>query len=429
MIVLSNVKKLYDGATPEKASVRSGVDVWIDGGKIKEVKPHAKPAGTNGLTVVDCSELTVTPGLIDCHNHITILGLASKDVDLMNGQTMLLWVEKILHTTLVDGGVTTTRDIGGATQQMKRLVDEGVVIGPRLKIAIAMLSSTGGHADWRGPDRCHAEISKLWPEAPGRPSSIVDGPWECRKRVREIAASGADLIKICASPGIASPTDHLEHREFTADEIQAITDEAAHRGLRVAAHAHSRSGIDLAIKHGVHDLQHISFMEERQVDEAHKKGCTVTPTSWVIHALTESKDLTPFVMEKVKRCVEHHGQATSYAAKGGLKILGGSDPVLRGMHGKNYRELVHLIREGLKPLAAWHGMTGLAAHEIGQQDTGTITAGQRADLLFCKGDVLENPGLFDQGALLEVMKDGVGYRGGLASLPQRRFEHTVRDLV
>jgi imidazolonepropionase-like amidohydrolase len=304
---------------------------------------------------------------------------------------------------------------------MKRMVDEGVMIGPRLKIAIAMLSTTGGHADFRGPDRCHATISDLWPEAPGRPSSIVDGPWEARKRVREVAACGADLIKICASPGIASPSDHLEHQDFTPEEIAAICDEAAARGLRVAAHAHSVSGIDLAIKYGVKDIQHISFMSERQVDAAHKAGCTVTPTSWVINALIDAEGLSPFVMEKVKRCAEVHKKATEYAAKGGLKILAGTDPVLPGMHGRNYMELVYLIREGLNPLAAWHGATGLAAQEIGQTDAGTLKEGQRADLLFCKGDVLQKPELFEQGALVDVMKDGVCYRGGIASLPQRDY--------
>ncbi len=428
MLILSNIKKLYDGSSAEKTAVKSGVDVFVDRGLIKDVKPHDQnlSVGT-GHTLVDCSTFTVTPGLVDCHNHVTILGMSGADMDLMNGQGHLLWVEKILHKTLVDGGVTTTRDIGGATHYMKRMVEEGVIIGPRLKVAIAMLSSTGGHADFRGPDRCHAELSRLWPEAQGRPSSIVDGPWECRKRVREIAASGADLIKICASPGVASPGDALEHREFTGEEIAAICDEAAGRGLRVAAHAHSVSGISLAIKHGVHDLQHISFMEERQVDEAHKRGCTVTPTSWVMHALTESKDLSPFVMDKVKQCAEVHAKATSYAAKGGLKILGGTDPVLRGMHGKNYRELVHLIREGLSPLAAWYGMTGLAASEIGQADAGQIRAGLRADLLFCKADVIESPGQFDHGALVEVMKDGTCYRGGIAALPQRSFRSSLAE--
>ena len=214
----------------------------------------------------------MTPGLVDAHSHITVLGLSHADMEKTNGIEALVWAERVLAVTLVDGGVTTLRDVGGATHRMKRLVDDGTWIGPRMKIAICMLSTTGGHADFRGPDRCHAEISRLWPEMPGRPSSLVDGPWECRKRVREIAACGADWIKLCTSPGVASPGDALEHRDFTAEEIAAICDEAAARGLKVAAHAHSASGIALAIENGVADIQHISFLDERLAAKAHAKG-------------------------------------------------------------------------------------------------------------------------------------------------------------
>ena len=170
MLILSNVKKLYDGTSSDVSAIHESVDLILHDGRIQALEPH-DPARTlgDGDQLIPCSELTVTPGLIDCHGHVTILGLGARDMELMNTPSALLHVEKILHTTLVDGGVTTMRDIGGATHHIKRLVDEGVVIGPRLKIAICMLSTTGGHADFRGPDRCHAELSKLWPEGPGRP--------------------------------------------------------------------------------------------------------------------------------------------------------------------------------------------------------------------------------------------------------------------
>jgi len=370
--------------------------------------------------------LTITPGLIDCHGHVTALGLTDRDMDLMNGAASILYVEKILHTTLVDGGVTTMRDIGGATDWMKRLVTDGVILGPRLKIAITMLSTTGGHADFRGPDRCHGQLSRLWPSAPGRPSSIVDGPWECRKRVREVAACGADLIKICASPGVASPGDRLEHRDFCPEEVAAISEEAGGRGLRVAAHAHSHSGVELAIRNGVHDIQHISYMDERLVELAAENGCTVTPTSWVIHELEHAEGLSDFVMEKVKQVAEVHANAVAFASSGDLPMLMGTDPVLPGMHGRNYMELHWLIAEGVHPLAAWYGSTGLAAREIGAENTGTIEAGQLADLLICRGDVIHQPDLLDQGALVEVVQEGWGHRG-LDGVPQRSFESTLHE--
>jgi imidazolonepropionase-like amidohydrolase len=425
MLVLSNLDLLYDGRSATKRSLHRKVDVHVDDGRVRTVKPHdAKIKPSDGRAVADCSGLVASPGLVDCHGHLTVLGLRASDMERMNGPGWLVLVEKILHATLVEGGVTTMRDIGGATHLMKRFVDEGLMLGPRLKIAICMLSTTGGHADFRSLDRCHGELSRLWPPAPGRPSSIVDGPWECRKRVREIAACGADLIKICASPGIASPSDALEHRDFTAEEIEAIVDEAEARGLRVAAHAHSRSGIELAIEHGVHDIQHISFLDERLAAKAHKKGCTVTPTSWVMEELPAARGLSPFVMDKVKKAGATHRKAVQAAAKAGLKILAGTDPVLPGMHGRNYLEIAALARDGLPPLAAWHAMTGLAAEEIGQSDAGTLAEGQRADLVLWKGDVLEKPELLSEAAIVEVIKDGVGHRGR-AGVPQRSFKATV----
>ncbi len=424
-ILLSNIQTLYDGSSATQAALRNHVDVILRNGRIESITPHNPSLNDSPLPRVDCTEYTVTPGLFDCHGHITSLGIAEGDLDRMNSQMGILLVERILYTTLVDGGVTSLRDVGGATHFMKRLVDEGIFLGPNLKIAICMLSSTGGHADFRGPDRCHAQLSRLWPEAPGRPSSLVDGPWECRKRVRQIVACGADLIKLCTSPGVASPSDKLENRDFSPEEIQAICSEAAERGLKVAAHAHSQNGIRMAIQCGVSDIQHISFMDEELVDLAHGRGCTVTPTSWIVNELRSKKGLDPFVAEKVKKVSEVHQKAVQYAAKGGLKILAGTDPVLYGMHGRNYLELVWLIREGLSPLMAWYGATGLAAEEIGMGDRGKIIPGNRADLLVCRGNVLESPERLGEGALIEVIKDGMGYRGGISEIPQKTFKSSV----
>ena len=204
-------------------------------------------------------------------------------------------------------------------------------------------------------------------------------------------------------------------------------DQAHGRGMEVAAHAHSRSGIELAIRNGVHDIQHISFMDEALVDLAAEHGCVVTPTSWVMDELQRADGLSDFVMDKVKQVAEVHAQATAYAAKGGLPILMGTDPVLPGMHGRNGMEIAALVKEGLSPLAAWHGTTGLAAEHIHVPETGTIEPGKRADLLVCTEDVVHHPEKLGAGAILEVLKDGEGYRGGLDGVPQRRFETDLRE--
>lgn len=425
-IVFSNIHQLYDGSSGSSDAVKERMDVWVEEGKIQKVCPHNsnQPTGSR-VNRIDCSAYTVTPGLIDCHGHVTLWGVGNANLDLMNSLESPFWAERILFRTLVYGGVTTLRDVGGATDVLKRLVDQGVLIGPRLKLAICMLSTTGGHADFRGPDRCCGELSRLWPSGPGRPSSIVDGPWECRKRVREIAACGGDLVKVCASPGVISPSDHLEHRDFTLEELDAICDEAAGRGMYVAAHAHSQNGIRLAIQAGVKDIQHISFMDEELAELAYKKGCVVTPTSWVNHCLIQSGEFNEFIASKVQAVSESHAKAVKAADVSGLKILAGTDPVLQDMHGRNYMELAALIREGVSPLKAWYGATGLAAQQIGQDDTGRIDEGKRADLLICRPGVLDDPSRFDQGALVEVVKDGWGYKGGLPEIPQQSFEKVV----
>ncbi len=430
MIVLSNIKKLYDGTSNTAAAVHEGVDVWIEEATIAAVKPHeSRPSHGPDVRRVDCSSFTVTPGLIDCHSHVTVLGVRDEDLATMNGPASLLHTERILYATLVHGGVTTVRDVGGATHTVKRLVDDGLLIGPRLKIAICMLSTTGGHADFRGTDRCHETVSRLWPPGPGRPSSIVDGPWDCRKRVREIAACGGDLVKICTSPGVVSPSDKLENRDFTQPEIEAICDEAAGRGMPVAAHAHSRQGIELAITCGVRDIQHISFMDETLAEKAYAKGCTVTPTSWITHELPRVDGVSDFVAGKIRQVVQAHAEAVRIAHAGGLRMITGTDPILPRMHGRNYMEMVSLIQDGLDSLSAWYSGTGLAAECIGQDDAGKLLPGYRADFLLSRGDVIAQPDLFDRGALAEVVKDGVGYRGCLPGVPQRTFRSGVHDLL
>ena len=430
MIILSNIQKLYDGTSATIKAIYERMDVWIDGGMIKAVQSH-NPTHPQGSEVqrVDCSAYTVTPGLIDCHGHVTLWGVENENLDRMNSPEAPFWAERILYKTLVDGGVTTLRDVGGATQVLKRLVSQGVLLGPRLQLAICMLSTTGGHADFRGPDRCCGELSRLWPAGPGRPSSIVDGPWECRKRVREISACGGDLVKICASPGVVSPTDHLEHRDFTVEEMEAICDEAAGRGMYVAAHAHSQNGIRLAIESGVKDIQHISFMDEQLAELAYAKGCTVTPTSWVGQRLLQSGEFNEFITSKVQAVSESHAQAVKVAYASGLKILAGTDPVMSNMHGRNYMELVALIQEGVPSLAAWFGGTGLAAEQLSLTDTGTVREGCRADLLICQGDVIEDPARLDDGALVEVLKDGWGYRNGLEAIPQQTYGKAMNQAL
>ncbi len=393
MLILSNVAKLYDGTSAAKGAVHEGVDLFLEDGRIRDRKPHDSPlAAGDQHQVVDCTGQTVVPGIVDAHGHVTVLGLTAGDREKTNSPAELLYVEKILYATLVDGGVhhDARRRRGDASHEAPRgrgrhdrpsaegrdlhAVDDG---RPRRLPRTRSLPCGG-------VERCGRRPQAVRPASSTVPGSAGSACVRSRHR-------GADLIKLCTSPGVASPGDKLEHRDFTAEEIRAICDEAEARGLRVAAHAHSQSGIRLAIENGVHDIQHISYMDEELVEMAYVRGCTVTPTSWVVNALPSAEGLSDFVMEKARQVAEVHQRAVAFARSGGLKILAGTDPVLPGMHGRNYMEIVHLVRDGLDPLQAWYGATGLAAEEIGQTDTGTLKPGQRADLLVCDRDVIADP--------------------------------------
>ena len=166
-------------------------------------------------------------------------------------------------------------------------------------------------------------------------------------------------------------------------------------------------------------------MNEDLAELAYAKGCVVTPTAWVGQRLAMSDEFNAFIRAKVQQVAESHAQAVKSAQASGLKLLAGTDPVLPDMHGRNYMELVALIAEGLPPLAAWFGATGLAADQLGQTDTGTLAEGKRADILVCKEDVVEDPSRFENGALLEVLKDGWAYRNGLPGVRQRTFPDCV----
>ena len=135
MIILSNILKLYDGTSAMPDAIHEWMDVWIDEGRIKGVHPHKSthPQGSE-VQIIDCSAYTATPGLIDCHGHVTLWGVGNENLDRMNSPEAPFWAERILYTTLVNGGVTTLRDVGGATQVLKRLVEQGVLLGPRLTI-------------------------------------------------------------------------------------------------------------------------------------------------------------------------------------------------------------------------------------------------------------------------------------------------------
>src|SRR5919199_3277225 len=221
--------QVFDGT----GSPAAKADVVVEDGRVVEVG-----LGLDGDEAVDCSGATVLPGFFDCHVHVMMSGV---DV-LRNLETPFSYrfYEAVhnLRRTLAQG-VTSVRDAGGADLGVAEAVRNGLIAGPRMQIAISMLSQTGGHGD--GWHVCGAEVPLMRPH-PGRPATVVDGADEMRRTVRELLRAGADVLKVATSGGVLSPRDDPRHGHFRDEEVAVMVAEAAAAGKWVMAHAQGTEG-------------------------------------------------------------------------------------------------------------------------------------------------------------------------------------------
>ena len=205
--------RVFDGT----GSPVADADVVISGGQIVDVG-----TGLDGDEQVDVSGLTLLPGLFDCHVHVMVSGVDLGGRLQRPFSYQFFQAARNLSATL-DCGITTVRDAGGADLGVQRAVADGLIDGPQMQIAITALSQTGGHGDGWLPS---GMTTSLMSAHPGRPSGIVDGPEEMRKRVREVIRAGANVIKVHTSGGVLSPRDSPRHAQFRPDELAALIAEA-----------------------------------------------------------------------------------------------------------------------------------------------------------------------------------------------------------
>ncbi len=380
-------------------------DIVVEDGKIVDVG-----ISLDADEAIDVSGNTVLPGLFDCHVHVT-----SSSIDLMRHvQTPFSYqfylAEKNLGVTL-DCGITTVRDASGADLGIQQAVDDGLIEGPRMQISITALSQTGGHGDGWMPSGC--VIPHAVPH-PGRPDGIVDGPEEVRKKVRELARSGANVIKVFTSGGVLSPRDNPRHAHFRDDELHALVAEANALGLYVMAHAQATDGIKSAIRTGVRSIEHGIFLDEEAIDMMLENGTWLVPTLVAPKAVVDAADAGLSVPEssvrKAKEVMAIHSESFSRAVAAGVKVAMGTDSGV-GPHGSNLDELHLMEKGGMKTFDVLKATTSAAAELLGvENELGTIQSGKRADLVVVSGDL--SNGLKDlKSKVVSVYKDGVKVRG------------------
>ena len=395
--------QVFDGTGSPAATA----DVVVEDGRIVGVG-----TGLDGDEVVDCTGATVLPGLVDCHVHLLFSGV--HPLKALQTPFSYPYFEAVrnLRTTL-DLGITTVRDAGGADLGVKEAVAAGLVPGPRVLIAVSMLSQTGGHGDGWYPSGCSVPL--VAPH-PGRPNTVVDGPEEVRRAVRELVRAGADVIKAATSGGVLSARDDPRHGHFRDEEVAMMVAEAEAAGISVMAHAQATDGIKTAVRNGVRSIEHGIYLDDEAIELMLDWGTWLVPTLAAPRAVLDQADAgVPYpaaVLEKARMVLEVHTESVRRAIAAGVTVAMGTDSGV-GPHGGNLTELRLLVECGMTPEQALHAATGSACELLDvAADRGTVAEGQRADLLVLDG------GLADVGTLAERVR-GVYQDGVLVGGPAR----------
>jgi imidazolonepropionase-like amidohydrolase len=400
---------LIDGTGADPARARF---IVIDDGVITAIA--ADPP--KGADVLDVGELTILPGLIDCHVHLAV-GQDSVQQRLLTPPSLNTATALVAARTTLEAGFTTVRDAGFTTRGVKLAIDRGLFPGPRTRIAVTPLSQTGGHGDATMPSGVNVGLASARPGGdPELPNGVVDGIEGVRRATREILRAGADQIKIMTSGGVLSPNDEPAATGFSPEEIAAVVYEAHAAGKTVMSHAQANQGIKNAVRAGIESIEHGIYLDEEACAEMKKRGtylvATLIAPLWVLRrAEKDPSSMPPYAVRKAKEVVETHRQAFRMAVASGVKIAMGTDTGV-GPHGTNAEEIAIMVENGMTPMQAIVATTRTAA-ECARVDklVGTIEPGKRADLVGVRGDPLRNIALFkDPASVAFVMKDGIVHR-------------------
>lgn len=404
---LLNNATLIDGTG---APPVSDAAVVVDGDRIGWAGPTADCAVPEDAVRVDLGGNTICPGFFDCHVHLTLPGSKGSPVEKALKEPSYGYFELIdrLRVT-VQNGVTTARDLMGIDTGVRQAVADGLIEGPRLLVAINMLSQSGGHADFHLPSGI--DLGSFIG------AYLVDSVDAARKRARELLRAGADVIKVASSGGVSSPNDDPTWLGMRRDMIAAIVEEGRNYGNRpVAAHAIGYAGIKAALDAGVHSVEHGYELDDELRHQMVAQGTFLVPT--LLETMTPVTATAQGAAKSAKwHAMAHDSIAASAAA--GIKIAVGTDAGLSPDHGTNLKELGLLVRfGGLSPMQAIVAGTLTSAQLCGVDDKlGSVQTGKSADLVVVRGNPLDDiDSVGDPANILLVVKNGrtVGNRGGFA---------------
>jgi imidazolonepropionase-like amidohydrolase len=402
--VVIHAGRLIDGVT---ATPRTNMSIFVRDDRIVEVRSgFVRPEGAE---VIDHSQRTVLPGLIDSHVHLSSGPPEGNPIANQMTRTTADWAYITLpgYRAMLHAGFTTVRNLGGDTRiavALKRAIDAGRVEGPRMLVSGEPIGPTGGHSDHRNgldPELDHPR----WND------SVADGPDEVRKAVRRLHREGVDILKIHPSGGVLSANDDPKLMLMTEEEIAAAVSTAHMLGMKVAAHAHGTAAINAAARLGVDSIEHATYSDAETFKLMKANGTYFVPTLLVASqflkiANERPETMHPSSVEKIKYVAPLAVENLRKAYRAGIKIAFGTDT----SDGENAKEFALLVNAGIRAEDAILAATRNAAELLGAStDIGSVQAGRYADIIAVDGDPLADISVLERVSF--VMKGGAVVKG------------------
>jgi imidazolonepropionase-like amidohydrolase len=392
---------------PDSGTVLPNQVIVIKDGKIQAVGGAlAIPANAE---VIDLSHRTVLPGLIDCHTHVADGQGDGEPFNVLRKTASQIALESVPNArAMLLSGFTTVRDVGTYRAlndvALRDAIARGDVIGPRMFVAGAYITITGGAGAMTGqaPD-----IQLPWDLHYGE----ANGPWEVRQRVRLLAHDGVDLIKMLSTGAVLTHGSSPASIEFTEEELRAGVDEASHFGLRVAVHAHAAQGIRNAILAGAVSVEHAEYLDDDIIALARQHGTYLDMDIYddeCIQAGGKAGTTPPDFLRHEAGLAQLQRDNFGKAVRAGVKMSFGTDAGVCP-YGTSAKQFAFMVKYGMTPMQAIQAATSNAADLLGHaNEVGSIKVGKDADLIAVTGDPLMDISLLEKVEF--VMKDGKVYK-------------------
>jgi imidazolonepropionase-like amidohydrolase len=407
--------RLFDGSGDSLLPDRV---IVIEGDRIKSLGSFREIAIPSGAEVIDLSNATVLPGLIDAHTHLGMRADRYDEINKFKDTPNHSAFAAVLNARkTLEAGFTTVRDVGSKpflAVDLRDSIEEGFLVGPRIVASGPGISITGGHGDL---NKFAPQVRlTMFPEE--RDYKIADGVDQVRHVVRAQIKHGVDLIKVHASGGVLSRGDSPGAPQYSVEELRVLVEEAHAAGRKVAAHAHGTQGIKNAVIAGVDSIEHGSLIDDEGIKLMIERG------TWLVADIYNDDYLLGKAVEfhlpqesidKEKAIGQLQRDNFARAVKAGVKVAYGTDAGVYP-HGDNAKQLVYKVKYGLNPAHAIRSATADAADLLGKgSSVGKVAPGMLADLIAVEGDpladvrVLETVSFVMKGG--SVVKDDLRRRG------------------